>query len=75
MIEKHLYPSPCLPPDEAWAKCINETHLDWGEEKELYSFEITDEDTEIMAQEVTLPTIELVLEMISSGNLPSLDTS
>eukprot|EP00957_Ditylum_brightwellii_P123943 9448028-Ditylum_brightwellii.AAC.1 len=61
LIENHVYPDPSFPPDVAWSKCFKQDRLDWEEEKETYTFEITEKDVELMANEITLPSIELYL--------------
>ena len=73
MIKKKLYPGPSLPPYEACDKCYSHYRKYWHKESGDFHFNITDGDGAMMAREVTLPSIELVLEMMASDSLPSLD--
>ena len=46
--------------------------LDWEEVKDEYMFSISEFDAAMLAREVTLPTIEFLLEMMGNGDLPLL---
>jgi len=67
LIENKLYPDPKLAPQEAWEKCYSHVGKDWEEEKDNYTFTISTEDAKMIASEVTLPSIELILEMLQNG--------
>lgn len=48
---------------------------DWEDIKDSYVFKITKDDAAMLAEEVTLPTIQFVLERIAAGEFPSLQQS
>ena len=44
----------------------------WEEAKDQHAFQITEDDASMLAQEITLPTNQVVLEAMSDGDFPSL---
>ena len=47
--------------------------LNWGGVKDNYTFSISDSDAAMLAREVTLLTIEFLLEAMVSGDFPNLE--
>ena len=64
LIRIGVYPDPTTSPAEARVSSEFKSFDNgrcWSEAKEAYAFDISDKDSEMLAQEVTLPTIEFVL--------------
>lgn len=73
LISIGVYPDPTLGPDEAYESTkykSPDNDLMWFEVSEEYTFEITPKDSAMLAREVTLPTIQFVLESMSEGDFP-----
>ena len=73
MIKHKLNPDPRKPPRIVWEQYYSNAGKDWPDVKDKSQFWITLEDSELMAYEVTLPSIELVIELIANGSLPSVN--
>ena len=60
LIKNKFYPDPqASNPTEAWDKCYSHARREWEEVRAHYSFQIERADDELLAEHVTLPTIQL----------------
>jgi hypothetical protein len=77
LINLGVYPDPKKPFEEAYKdpKLLNNHRLDWFVVKDDFEFSISEEDSLLLLREVTLPSIEFVLEAMSDGTLPNLDAA
>lgn len=76
LIKLRIYPDPRNNNyDAAISNCISRDRFDWDEVKEDYKFSITKEDALLLAAEVTLPSIQYVLDLMKDGSLPSLESA
>ena len=76
LISIGVYPDPKLKPEVAYEHPDYKTSfncLDWDEVKDDYHFCITPADASMLLKEVTLPTIQFVLEAMEDGSFPNLD--
>ena len=78
LISIGVYPDPTLSPTEALEKSTYrnpDNGRDWSSVMSEYEFELTDEDSAMLAREVTLPTIQFVLDAMTDakGGFPTLE--
>ena len=71
LIKLGVYPDPrSTNREEAKSKCLSRDQMDWSDD---YRFHISEADARMLAREVTLPSIEFVLQCMTDGTLPTLD--
>ena len=77
LINLGVYPDPKKLFEEVYKdlKLLDNHRLDWFDVKDDFEFSISEEDSLLLLREVTLPSIEFVLEAMSDGTLPNLDAA